>query len=77
MCERAFKRNPENYVPLWFLSAAYGHLGREQEAKAALAKLRELNPKYSYLYYLPYSFKYKDPADFKLLADGLRKAGMK
>jgi adenylate cyclase len=74
--ERAFKSNPENSVPLWYLAAIYGHLGREQEAKATLAKLRELNPNYSYSRYLMYFFKFKDPADFNLLADGLRKAGM-
>jgi hypothetical protein len=35
-----------------------------------------MEPVYSYLRYLEYAFKFKDPADFKLLADGLRKAGM-
>jgi adenylate cyclase len=75
LCERAFKSNPENQMPLWYLAAAYGHLGRAQDAKAALLKLRELNPIYSYLRYAS-EFKYKDPADFNLLYDGLRKAGM-
>lgn len=76
LCERSFRSNSQNEVPLWFIAAAYGHLGREQEAKAALAKHRELNPQYSYLRYLKYAFQFKDPADFNLLADGLRKAGM-
>jgi TolB-like protein/class 3 adenylate cyclase/Flp pilus assembly protein TadD len=77
--ERAYKSYPENEFSLMYLTAAYGHLGREQEAKAALAKLRELIPQYSYLRYLRYGGetpKFKDPADFNLFADGLRKAGM-
>ena len=74
--ERAFKSNPENYHPLWLLIAAYGHLGREQEAKVELAKLRELEPRFAILNNLKYMWKFKDPADFNLLADGLRKAGM-
>ena len=75
--ERGIKSNPEVDSIFFYLAATYAHLGREQEAKAALAKLREINPKYSYLRYLKYWAKYKDPADFNLLADGLRKAGMK
>jgi adenylate cyclase len=74
--ERAHKSSPENEYPLWLLTAAYGHLGREQEAKAALAKLRELNPRYSYLRYSKYFWKFKDPADYNFLADGLGKGGM-
>ena len=76
LCEKALKHNPENPIPLWFLTAAYGHLGREREAKAALAKLREKKPNLSYLGFLKGGFKYKNPADFNLLADGLRKGGM-
>jgi adenylate cyclase len=76
LCERAYKSNPENHYPLWLLIAIYGHLGREQEAKAALAKFRAIQPKYSYLRYLRYAWKLEDPADYDFLADGLRKAGM-
>ena len=76
LLENAFKSHPENTSTLWFLTASYGHLGREQEAKATLAKLRELMPQYAYLRNLKYGFKFKDPADYELFADGLRKAGM-
>ncbi len=77
--ERAYKNNPENTTTLWFLSAAYAHLGREREAEATLAKIWELWPQYSYYKKidLEYIFYSKDPADSKLLADGLRKAGVK
>ena len=76
LCKRSNKSTPENDIPLWFLSAAYAHLGSQQEAETTLAKLRELNPEYSYLNYLPYYFRFKDVADYTLLAEGLRKAGM-
>ena len=77
LCERAFKSNPKNDIPLLYLAATYAYLGRQQEAEAALATHREINPQYSYLRYLKYGFRFKDPADFQLLADGLEKAGMK
>ena len=73
--ERAYKSNPEDTKTLWFLSAAYAHSGRENEAKATFAKLREIWPQYSY-WDLKLIFNSKDPADLNLLADGLRKAGM-
>ena len=74
--ERAYKSNPEDTKTLWFLSAAYAHLGREREAEATFAKLREIWSQYSY-FNLKVIFNTKDPADLNLLADGLRKAGMK
>jgi len=76
LCERAFKSNPEDYIPLFLLTASYGHLGREREAKATLAKLRELNPKWSYLRFTGSGMRYKDYEDFDFYYDGLRKAGM-
>jgi tetratricopeptide (TPR) repeat protein len=77
--ERAYKSNPNNVTPLWYLPAVYAHLGRQQEAETALAKLKEINPQYSKLYYLRLGLAgmFKDPEDLKRLADGLRKAGMK
>jgi adenylate cyclase len=76
LCEKSLKNNPENPAPLWYLAAAQAHIGNKQGAAAALAKLRELES-YSRLNYLPYIFKFKNSEDFNLLADGLRKAGMK
>ena len=77
LLERAINSNPENSVPLWYLISAYGHLGREQEAKAALAKLRELYPTRLKVSFVKSGFsKFKNPEDYNFLADGLRKAGM-
>jgi len=77
LSERALKRNPINYVPLIHLAAAYGHLGREQEAAVALAKLNKALPLITMDYMSwPFMFRYKDPVDKDRLLDGLRKAGL-
>ena len=76
--ERAYKSNPDDIGILWFLAAAYAHLGRVREAEATLAELWTLWPQYSYVELLDTSFFFnsKDSADSKILIDGLRKAGM-
>ncbi len=75
--ERALKRNPKNYVPLIHLAAVYAHLGREQEAAAAIEKLTKVLPIFSVDFVSsPWTSKYKDPVDLDRLLDGLRKAGM-
>jgi TolB-like protein/class 3 adenylate cyclase/Flp pilus assembly protein TadD len=77
--ERAYKSNPEDIGILWFLAAAYAHLGRVGEAEATLTEMWKLWPSWSYgkLIELHYVYASKDPADLNLLTDGLRKAGMK
>jgi TolB-like protein/class 3 adenylate cyclase/Flp pilus assembly protein TadD len=77
LLEKALKLNPENFIPLWHLGAAYGHLGREQEAKAALAKLKEKEPRYSRLRFLRVGdWRLKNPSDVDRMVEGWRKAGM-
>jgi tetratricopeptide (TPR) repeat protein len=76
--ERALKRNPENYVPLISLAAAYAYLGREQEAAATIEELQKALPNIVTLQLvrrIPL-WSYKDPADQDRLLKGLRKAGM-
>ena len=75
LCERSFKNRPENSAPLWYLAAAHAHLGNQREAEAALAKLREFT-QYASSYWLAYFFRFKNPEDFNLLANGLRKVEM-
>ena len=75
--ERSYKSNPEDGYPLWYLIATYAHLDHQREAEAAIAKVRELNPTWPNLYVLQLAFKFKDPKDFGLLADGMRKVGVK
>ncbi len=76
--QRALKRNPENYVPLIPLSAAYGHLGRKQEAAAAIAELKKVLPMVNVTFVRGSPlWRYKNPIDKNRLMDGLRKAGLK
>jgi TolB-like protein/lipoprotein NlpI len=76
--ERALKRNPENYVPLIPLAAAYAYLGREQEAAATIEELQKALPNIVTLQLVRRSplWSYKNPADQDRLLKGLRKAGM-
>jgi TolB-like protein/cytochrome c-type biogenesis protein CcmH/NrfG len=76
--KRAVKLNPENYVPLIPLAAAYAHLGREQKAAATLEKLQKSLPNIVTLSLLRRHplWSYKDPADQDRLLAGLRKAGV-
>jgi len=79
--ERALKRNPENYWVLFYLAAAYGHLGRKQEATAAIEEYKKVGPVVAGLSVKristwPMSTRYKDPADKDRFLEGLRKAGL-
>ena len=75
--ERALKRNPENYVPLIPLAAAYAHLNREQDATTTIEKLRKVLPMVtvSFVNTCPL-WKYKNPIDKSRLLDGLKKTGL-
>jgi len=61
------------------LVAAYSHLGRHQEARAALENFKKLwpfSPLPLNLQVLMYGFPFKDPQVANRLADGLLKAGL-
>ncbi|BAV51169.1 guanylyl cyclase [Mesorhizobium sp. 113-1-2] len=68
-------RNAVTDVSRALLAASYGHLGRFAEARAAWQELLRVNPDYS-LEYRRKVLPYKNPADFELMVDGLRKAGV-
>jgi adenylate cyclase len=75
--ERALKRNPENYVPLIHLGAAYAHIGREQEAAATIDELNKVLPMINLNFVsMPIMSRYKESVDKDRLLDGLRKAGL-
>ena len=60
----------------YLLVAAYGHLGRREEARAMIAKLLELKPDYARsagLDWLKFNIPVEDVDRFR---DGLRKAGL-
>ncbi|MBB5535857.1 adenylate/guanylate cyclase domain-containing protein [Rhizobium giardinii] len=68
-------RNPVTDVSRALLAASYGHLGRLDEARAAWQEVFRVNPNYS-LEYRRKVLPYKNPDDFELVVDGLRKAGL-
>jgi adenylate cyclase len=68
-------RNPNTDASRMLLAAAFGHLGRTDEARAAWSGLREVNPDFS-LAQRARVLPYKDPADFQRIVDGLAKAGL-
>ena len=55
------------------LAASYGHLGRFDEARREWQEAFRVNPQYS-LEHRRNVLPYKDPNDFELVVDGLRKA---
>ncbi|RUU13113.1 adenylate/guanylate cyclase domain-containing protein [Mesorhizobium sp. USDA-HM6] len=68
-------RNAVTDVSRALLAASYGHLGRFAEARAAWQEVLRVNPDYS-LDYRRKVLPYKNPTDFELMVDGLRKAGI-
>ena len=73
--KRRLIRNPQTDISRVLLAASYGHLSRIEEARAEWKEVFRINPDYSLLHrrnVLPY----KNPADFELLMEGLRKAGL-
>ncbi len=76
--EEATRRNPDQSWWFVFLASAYGHLGRLDDAKTAVAKadagFAGWVPRTTVL--LASALAYKERADLDRLLDGLRKAGV-
>jgi tetratricopeptide (TPR) repeat protein len=78
--EQATKRNPDNEWPFIHLAATYGQLGREQEAKSAMATFNGLRAKSGWS--RPYTLQrlkgwdFKEQKDRERVREGLRKAGV-
>ncbi|MBB4576968.1 adenylate/guanylate cyclase domain-containing protein [Rhizobium lentis] len=68
-------RNPVTDVSRALLAACYGHLGRFEEARARWQEVLRVNPDYS-LEYRRKVLPFKNPADFELVMEGLRNAGV-
>ena len=76
---RATKRNPGDEWNFLLLAAAYGYLGREQEAKSAIDTFNEMRLKvgmHSYTLADIDDWYFKEPAARKRLREGLRKGGL-
>jgi adenylate cyclase len=74
--KKAQKRNPDNMWSYVYQAGIYGHLGREQEARAAAKEVLRLNPKFSLEQYEKAPW-YKNRDKWNLHINGLRKAGLK
>lgn len=72
--ERSARQNPEVVHTFAFLASCLGHLGRHEEAEAALEKARELLPTFSaeWISMVPY----KRERDLDRLLAGLKLAGL-
>ena len=77
-CEKSIASNGAFWLPWVDLIAAYGWLGREREAKAAIAGLLKLKPGFTVKSYA--NFNWSDNPTFlreyARVIEGLRKAGM-
>ncbi|MEC4688772.1 MAG: tetratricopeptide repeat protein [Nitrospirota bacterium] len=73
--KQRLRRNPESGEAHVLLAAAYGKLGRENEAQAALAEFLKPRPYYTLRHYAQGEF-YKNTEDLERVLDGLRKAGL-
>jgi adenylate cyclase len=72
----ALTRNPNFLLAHLGLVAIYSTLGRETEARAEVAEVLRINPKWS-LEIWKQRQPYKDPAMLERVFAGLRKAGLK
>ena len=73
--KKALQRSPNSYHCHVGLASVYALLDRQEEAEAAAKKVMEMNPKFS-VARASKVWPYKNPADRKILADALRKAGL-
>ena len=73
--KRRLDRNPHTDASRVLLAASYGHLGRYDEARTEWEEVFRVNPDYS-LDHRRDVLPYKNPHDFELIIEGLRKAGI-
>ena len=72
---RAAARQPEAVYPHIILAAAYGAIGRQEEAKAEASRVMHINPKFTVSGWMNSRLQ-KDPADTERYASLLLKAGL-
>jgi adenylate cyclase len=73
--KRRLTRHPDTDISRVLLAASFGHLGRSEEARAQWQEVFRINPDYS-LEHRRKVLPYKNPTDFELVVEGLRKAGI-
>ena len=70
--KKALRQNPSYSVAYRCLASAFAHLGRDAEARAAAARLLELDPAFTISSWIARG----GQSNAKLLIEGLRKAGL-
>ena len=70
--KKALRQNPSYWVAYRCLASALGHLGRDAEAREAVARLLELDPAISVSEWIARG----GQSNAKLMIEGLRKAGL-
>ena len=75
LLKRRILRNPDTDSSRVLLAAAYGQMGQFEEAREAWREALRVNPAYS-LEHRRKVLPYKNPEDFELVVEGLRKAGL-
>jgi TolB-like protein/Tfp pilus assembly protein PilF len=73
--KKAFQLSPDNFFVNMSLAAIYALLDRQEEAGVAAQKVLEINPNFT-VESASKTWPYKNPADIKLFADALLKAGL-
>jgi adenylate cyclase len=73
--KRRLRRHPDTDISRVLLAASFGHLGRTEEARAQWQQVFRINPNYS-LEHRRKVLPHKNPTDFELVVEGLRKAGI-
>jgi adenylate cyclase len=76
VCKKGLSKNPDDLVGRLALVVAYTSLGRESDARAEVAEVLRIDPKFS-LEYAAKTWPYKNEADRDLVLNALRKAGLK
>jgi adenylate cyclase len=76
MYKTVLQRNPDDFSALIGLAAVYGASGREEKARAAVAEILRIEPKFS-LERAAEESMYKNQADTERMIDSLRRAGLK
>ena len=74
--KKAIKRSPNNIWAHLMLAATYSKMGREKEARAEVAEVLRINPKFSLDFFAKTSA-YKDQSVRDNLFNALQKAGLK
>ena len=74
--KKALQRSPDNLLAHVLLATTYSRMGRDKEARAEVAEVLRINPKFS-LDYFAKALPFKDQKVTNNLIDALRKAGLK